>query len=686
MSEREGSQRERAQSERGLSVAIVGLGSRGLSVLERIATLASRAGPAAGPVRVEIVDPTCAGAGIHQTGQPDYLLLNTTCGQVSMFPDTLSVGADVGEPGPSLHEWVTGRGLRLAEDGFTVGARGRPIRPTDFLPRSVLGEYLGWFLDEVRRRVPDHVRLAVHRAAAVDISADPGGELEVALSDGTRLRVGYAFMTTGYTPNDRTVPARLVAEPYPLPDRVADIGPAESVAIGGFGLSAMDVISCLTVGRGGRFVADQGGLRYLPSGREPTLLLYSRSGVPCRARPLRVEFGPRYQPLVFTRTGIDALRLARGGPLDFDADVLPLILTEMRVAYRRCQARCEGGAVEASITAALASSTGRATLAAALDDLDARLGPFDPAAALDGSTGMLLDDSTAYQGWLADAVRADLADGVLGFTRSPVKAALDILRDLRDMIRYAVDFGGLTGDSLDAFIGRIVPLINRAVVGPQYERHTELLALFEAGVAGAPFGPAPAIRWDGQAGRAGRWTMTSTALATPCEREVDWLVHAHVPAPAVETSASPLIRALHRKGWIRPHRPGSSQVPGIDLDADQHPLDARGLPQRRLWVLGPLCEGATYYNNLVPSPSVYSRPLHDAHRCVAAMFAAAAAGDDAPSAAAPLALASSGGHPVSDDRPEVYVSEREGGQRERGATRTARPAVTRAGLAEERTP
>jgi hypothetical protein len=39
-------------------------------------------------------------------------------------------------------------------------------------------------------------------------------------------------------------------------------------------------------------------------------------------------------------------------------------------------------------------------------------------------------------------------------------------------------------------------------------------------------------------------------------------------------------------------------------------------------VLGPLCEGATFYNNLVPSPNMWSRPFFDAHRCVVEMFAA----------------------------------------------------------------
>ena len=48
--------------------------------------------------------------------------------------------------------------------------------------------------------------------------------------------------------------------------------------------------------------------RYLPGGREPVMLFYSRSGVPCRARPLVVAFGPRYEPVVFTTAAIDALR------------------------------------------------------------------------------------------------------------------------------------------------------------------------------------------------------------------------------------------------------------------------------------------------------------------------------------------------------------------------------------------
>jgi len=613
-----------------ITVAIVGLGSRGLSVLERIVSLAARAGPAAGRIHVDVIDPLCDGAGVHDLGQPDYLLLNTTCSQVSMFPDSCTAGIAAAEPGPSLYEWAIERGLRVGADGFTVGQSGRQIRPTDFLPRRLLGEYLGWFLETVRRRAPGHVRLVMHRATALDISAGPHGGLAISLSDGAAVETRYAFLTTGYTPNAGSERAaaggRIIAGPYPLPEQVAEVAPGQSVAIGGFGLSAMDLMSCLTVGRGGRFTGALAQLKYLPSGAEPTLLMYSRSGLPCRARPLVVAFGPKYEPLAFTKAAVDALRRDRGGPLDFDADVLPLVLTEMRIAYRRCQARCAGGDAERALGRDLGRATAPEDLTAVLDGLDTRLGRFDAAKTFSGGAGMLLDDAAAYQKWLADVLARDLAEGVLGFARSPVKAALDVLRELRDTFRYAVDFGGVTSQSLDEFTRTTIPALNRAVVGPQFERHAELLALMAAGIVAAPFGPAPAVTWGNQAGR---WTITSTRLAAPCSLEADWLVVGHVALPSVDKSESPLISALYRKGWIRPHRPDSGHVHGIDVDPDQHPLDAQGRPQRRVWVLGPLCEGATFYNNLVPSPGVHSRPVFDAHRCATAMFAAAEADGDA---------------------------------------------------------
>ncbi|MGW2248615.1 FAD/NAD(P)-binding protein [Kitasatospora sp. NPDC001660] len=605
------------------------MGSRGCSILERIITLAlkpEKQGAPPGPFRIEIIDPLSEGEGLHSVTQPDYLLLNTLCGEISMFPDADAVGADAGEAGPSLYEWVTERGLRLAEDGHTVGRSGRPVRPDDFLPRRVLGEYLRWFFARLRDRAPSWMSVNLHRTEATALSSDPDAGVRIELADGTTVSTDYAFVTVGHVPNrekssppaQKSHPAtsRHITDPYPLPDKLAAVAPTDSVAVGGFGLSAMDIIAALTVGRGGRFVRDGGRLHYRPGGAEPRILLYSRSGVPFRARPHRARMHSRFQPVVLTRSAVAALRAA--GPVDFEDDLFPLMLADMRIAYHRCRALVEGGEdAEVTLAAELTAAAETDKLAATLDLLDQLHGPFDPLKAWDDSAAMALQDSRAYQRWLAETVRRDLVEAGHGLDRSPVKAALEAVREVRDTLRDAVNFGGLTSASLDRFLRSTVPLMNRAVVGPQKERHAELLALIEAEVVRTPFGAAPSVRRNDDTGH---WTIASTRLVTPHREDVDWLCTGNSPWPAVDSSASPLIRSLHETGRIRRLLPDSGAVRGADVDASLHPVDAAGVSDRRLWLIGPLCEGATFYNHLVPTPG-YSRAFVDAHRCVAELLA-----------------------------------------------------------------
>jgi len=81
--------------------AIVGLGSWGLCVLERTV---SRARLSEAPIRVHVVEPGQLGGGVYATEQPDYLVLNNACGQLSLYAAT-----DNAMPPPyaiGLHEWA----------------------------------------------------------------------------------------------------------------------------------------------------------------------------------------------------------------------------------------------------------------------------------------------------------------------------------------------------------------------------------------------------------------------------------------------------------------------------------------------------------------------------------------------------------------------------------------------------
>ncbi|MDT0572832.1 FAD/NAD(P)-binding protein [Streptomyces sp. DSM 3412] len=608
------------------TIGIIGLGSRGIGVLERLVTLAARPDRAGRRLVVEVIDPDGSGVGIHAVDQPDHLLLNTVCAQVSLFPEEATVGAAVGDRGPDLYEWVTARGLKVAEDGHTLGAEGRPVRPDDFLPRRVLGEYLRWFLRRLLDRVPQNVEIRFHRATATSLSAGPDDSRLITLDSGETLRVDTVFLTTGHTPpaaHDPGAPgaSRRIHEIYPPARAFEDVTAGQTVALGGTGLSAMDVLASLTLGRGGRYEAVEGGLRYLPSGREPSILLFSRTGIPFRARPADNRTDGPYRPVVFTPETLDRLRAAGGDrPLDLHGDLLPLIRAEMRGAFHRRGAALAGGTdAERALTERLRAAADEGTLDDELNALDLahaeRFGHFDPQELLFPDSAEF-DSADAYRKWYEERLRSDLVEARLGLGGSPTKAGLEVLRDLRDVVRHAVDFGGLDEPSHDEFYGSFTATLNRSVTGPQLDRHEELLALLEAGIVSVPFGPAPRVEWDGTV-----WRISSTRLGTAHAAPADWLAYATSGQPDVEATGSPLLAGLMASGRIRRHRPGALSSRGVDITVDQHPVGADGRPDRKVRVLGPLCEGATFYNHYVPSPGGRNRALADADRCVTAVLA-----------------------------------------------------------------
>ena len=69
-----------------LRIAIVGIGPWGLCALERVVTLARQELPRGIDIAVHVVEPGTPGSGVYDTTQPDYLLLNNPCGQLTLYP------------------------------------------------------------------------------------------------------------------------------------------------------------------------------------------------------------------------------------------------------------------------------------------------------------------------------------------------------------------------------------------------------------------------------------------------------------------------------------------------------------------------------------------------------------------------------------------------------------------------
>ncbi|OBI44103.1 FAD/NAD(P)-binding protein [Mycobacterium sp. E796] len=602
-----------------IEMAIVGLGAWGLCVLERTVNRARRVGT---PVRVHVVEPARLG-GVYTAAQPDFLVLNNACGQLSLYaaPD----GDGLPPYAVGLHAWAVVRGYRWVGYECRIGAGGDPILPTDYLPRRLMGEYLGWFYDTVVADAPPNLEIVRHYAAAVDISPALQGREAVLLENGTTLTVDHVVLTSGHTWNDEPGAAGGVRylPPYPVEhfDQSAPAG--SSVAMAGMGLACFDVLTALTIGRGGTFVdrcdrADR--KRYVPSGREPTITLYSRSGAPYLAKAAHgVDPYGRYQPVVCTPEEFAALTNPGGSPVrrhvDFRAELLPLIFAEMQARYYIHAALLAGGDVESTdVRAALRQGWVDGHYEKVVDGLEPRYGRFDPGSHLFAGSDRHYTSAGDYQGQVYDMIEADLTEA-LRPGGSPVKAAQEVLRILRDQLRSVIEFGGLSLESYVDFQSNIRPRINRLEAGCPPMRSQQLLALLDAGVVRVPLGPSPELtaRPDGV-------RLSSTALDEPTSVTVDGVVRGYLDLPSLARSSSPLLKRLYAKGRLTQLTYGDTPVGSVAINEDFHPYDTEGRLQPNLSLLGVLTEGVRYFTHYLPSPRSRLRAVYDAQDCVEAVI------------------------------------------------------------------
>jgi hypothetical protein len=222
-----------------------------------------------------------------------------------------------------------------------------------------------------------------------------------------------------------------------------------------------------------------------------------------------------------------------------------------------------------------------------------------------------LGSGPAFDAWLRQYIEADLADAARGNVDSPIKAACDVVRDLRDNLRAAIDFAGLTEPSHRWLMAEFVPFMNRIAVGPPQSRMAELLALVDAGVLNIGFGPAPLCVKPPR----GRWKIVS-AHWPERRTSIDAHVKARVSMHSPGDDASTLLRGLLADGFARRFRNGAFHPGGIEVDRNFNLVGSSGAPTSNLWALGIPTEGPKFYTFVVPRTGVNSTALADAGRVV----------------------------------------------------------------------
>lgn len=611
-------------------LTIIGMGPRGISVLERIAHHV-RSESLNQKLVVNLVDPGECGQGTHSARQPHHLLTNTLANQVTIFPpDTAATHADR----LSFGEWARMAGYRkFGSACYPTGeTAGEEINDQHYLPRHLLGQYFTWAFDRIAESLPCNVELVHlrHRAVGIERSAD--NRQVVHLNGGLKVESDFVILTTGHGKRSKDKDdlrfedfvqsssfknSNLAFFPHAYPiDQLERVSPDATVAIQGFGLTAHDVLSHLTTGRGGAFVENQAGLEYRKSGREPRILMYSRKSLPFSGRAINQKsVDGRYQARFFTVEAVAELRnrslMTRGTPqIDFVGEILPLVKKDMARARRTALDGQSPGDAEWSPDAA------------DLTAIDKILDPLHDAS---------FDGFQAFETFFRDFLLDDLAEIDKGNVHGPVKAATDVLRDLRETFRLAAEYTGFTAESHKVFAGEFVQTLNRIVFGPPRHRNAELVALLNAGVVELAGGPRATTNVDPASAK---FVIDTRFGETVERRSADVLVLSRIDVFSPLNDGSALMQNLLQSGSIRPYYNGEYHPGGIDIDQNNNVLDRDGRSQPDFWAIGYLVEGPHYYTQELPRPGRYSRLTRDADVCISRLFeliySQAASSNDAP--------------------------------------------------------
>ncbi len=289
------------------TIAIIGMGPRGSLLLERMISRII-ADKTQSQVHFMLFEKNSKyGPGCHYTDLPNNLLTNTIAGQMTMYFGEVMKSHGIVYKGDCLYDWYRKNYLNN-------------VKASDYLPRPILGEYLSdFYQSQVRRMKKHNISFQEINEEVIDIeSSDYQTKIKTKNFDHVASQI---VLCTGHQVDENTEKVFKNFLNYKELDKIeAD----KAVAIQGMGLTAFDVINQLTEGRGGCYEKiDNTKLKYIPSGREPKLYLYSRNGIFNSGRAINTDPNFIYKPVYLTKSKIKELRCK--GVLDFDMDFLPLL-------------------------------------------------------------------------------------------------------------------------------------------------------------------------------------------------------------------------------------------------------------------------------------------------------------------------------------------------------------------------
>ncbi|MDN5901058.1 MAG: FAD/NAD(P)-binding protein [Brachybacterium sp.] len=565
---------------------IVGGGPRGVATVLRTAARAAVTG--SGPVRLAIIDALAVGPGATwRTDQPAEYLNNTQADATTVHPDGSTRMSGPTAPGPDLVDWAR----RVRADGRHAAGEWvleevSALTGASFPTRRLQGVY---FRDQLDAAIASGlVQVTEIVSRAVDLSGGDGATA-VVLEDGRRLAAPTVVLAQGMVQSERDADVAALAafaerfrlryvEPgMPAEREYPGLPAGETVLVRGLGANFFDVIGQLVADWGGTVQPVEGDprgrLRYLPSGREPHLVVGSRRGVPYRAKPEGGRSVRPFAPVWATDEWFDALE--QRTDVDFAEEVWPVLAREFARVHLEALEEHVPEAVVGHWLLGLDASTTVTEIDAVLD-----------AAVTDPRWRWTLEElhrptrgrPVSTQDW-SRLVRRLITDELGSLSdpwhhpRAAVNGAMGVLRRRVGRLtgRGAFTGASLARDVLGWFDGDSLALAS----GPPADRVRLVLALIEAGIIEL-IGPEMVIEADESAGLFRAASPLTGRVVTSAV-----LLETRMSKGKIPRTGDPLLRALLQTGRARIHT-----VDGVQT----HSMEA---------TRAELCEDATSGHNLI---------------------------------------------------------------------------------------
>ncbi|ASU78330.1 hypothetical protein CDG81_08535 [Actinopolyspora erythraea] len=611
-------------------IGIIGVGPRGLSVLERI--IENARDEIGNPITIELVDSHSFGAGeVWRTDQPSDLIMNIVASQITAFTDdTVEMAGPVRE-GPNLYEWARGVVSGRIRGNFSeeILDEAEQVDENSYCRRAFYGHYLEWVYTRLVKNLPGNIEIREHRRRANSVVNTVRGDQLIGLMDGTMIEVDDVVLAVGHGTVDlssgeeaaENFAAATNGLYYP-PANPADVSlemiePSRKVLIRGLGLCFFDYMALLTTGRGGRFVRTDQELSYVPSGREPHIVCGSRRGVPLHGRADNEKGDRRYEPRFLTADRIADLRSkeGNGNALNFRHDCWPLIAKEVEtVYYTRLLANISSEEHshefrELYETVPWSSSSEREILRKfRIPEEDF----WDWSRISQPWRHSDVESVDSWRSFIRSYLAADVREARRGNVSSALKAAVDVLRDIRNELRYVMNNGGVDGESYKSDVeGWFNSLHSFLSIGPPWNRIEEMVALSDAGVLEMT-GPRFKVDLDRESGK-----FIGKSCVPGDEHESTTLIDAMLPSTDLNRTRNSVLANLHHGRQLTNFTVKSSASSDYmtgGIAVTERPFrvirpDGSAHPNR--YVFGVPTEGANWVTGTGIRPNVNSITLGD---------------------------------------------------------------------------